>query len=112
MHEIDVIVAPIRFGGGTRLKILEALAHRMPLVSTTMGAEGIDVVDGTHALLRNDPKGFADAVLLLHRSAELRDRLTANGAALFAERYEWAIGVDKVAACASEAMAATTASGR
>lgn len=60
-------IAPIRVGGGTRIKIVEAFAHRRPVVSTTKGCEGLDVVDGTHLLVADDPKRFAEqCALLLH----------------------------------------------
>ena len=58
----SVVVAPIRFGGGTRIKILEALAHRKALVSTTMGAEGIEVQSGKNLLLADSPQGFREGM--------------------------------------------------
>ena len=51
----DVAIVPLRYGSGTRLKILESFAHRVPVVSTTIGAEGLQVEDGTHLLLADDP---------------------------------------------------------
>ena len=57
----DMAVIPIRFGSGTRIKIIEAFAHRVPVVSTTIGAEGLDALDGVHLLLADEPEAFADA---------------------------------------------------
>ena len=57
--EAAVCVAPIRQGGGTRLKILEAMALGTPVVATSKGAEGLDVIDGEHLLLADDPETFA-----------------------------------------------------
>ena len=55
----DLVVVPIRAGGGTRIKLLEAFAHRRPVVSTTLGAEGIEARHGTHVLLADTPRDFA-----------------------------------------------------
>ena len=55
----DVAVVPLRIGSGTRLKILESFAHRIPVVSTTIGADGLDVEDGVHLLLADRPEEFA-----------------------------------------------------
>jgi glycosyltransferase involved in cell wall biosynthesis len=81
------VVVPIRSGGGTRIKILEAFAHRRPVVSTTIGAEGLEVVDGTHLLIADDVTGFADAcVRLLHDDA-LCQQLVEAGSQLHADHY-------------------------
>ena len=58
--EAAVCVVPIRQGGGTRLKILEAMALGTPVVATSKGAEGLDAVDGEHLLLADDPATFAN----------------------------------------------------
>ena len=57
----DVVLVPIRFGSGTRLKILEAFAHRIPVVSTSLGAEGLDAVDEHHLLIADTPNAIAAA---------------------------------------------------
>lgn len=88
-----VAVAPIRQGGGTRLKILEAMALGTPVVATSKGAEGLDVADGEHLLLADDPQRFADAVLRLLADDVLAARLRRNARQLVEERYDWdAIG--------------------
>jgi GT2 family glycosyltransferase/ubiquinone/menaquinone biosynthesis C-methylase UbiE len=58
-----VVVAPIRYGAGMKGKVAEALAHGLPVVTTTVGAEGMGLEDGVHALVRDDAKGFADALV-------------------------------------------------
>jgi glycosyltransferase involved in cell wall biosynthesis len=63
--EVRVVCCPILSGGGTRIKILEAAAYGKPVVSTTIGAEGIDMRDGEEILLRDDPRYFADACIRL-----------------------------------------------
>ncbi|MGC9025004.1 MAG: glycosyltransferase family 4 protein, partial [Chloroflexia bacterium] len=82
-------VVPLRQGGGTRLKILESLALGTPVVSTSKGAEGLEVEDGRHLLLADTPESFAEAVLALLRDRALWARLSAQGRALVAERYDW-----------------------
>jgi glycosyltransferase involved in cell wall biosynthesis len=68
------VVAPIHWGAGTRVKILEALAHRLPVVSTTVGAEGLGLVDGQHLLIADTPEAFAEAcVRALDGGRELAD---------------------------------------
>lgn len=61
----DAVVAPIFFGGGTRIKIIEAMAFGRPIIATTLAAEGLALVDGVHVLLADDPTAMADAVLRL-----------------------------------------------
>lgn len=78
----DVAIVPIRAGGGTRIKILEAFAHRVPVVSTTMGAEGIDAIDGEHLLIGDDAESLARACLRLKSSPALARSLTQRAAAL------------------------------
>jgi len=84
-----ISVVPIRFGSGTRLKVLEAMANRLPQVSTTLGAEGIDVIDGRDILLADDPDSFALACLRLLDEPELRSVVADGGEALWVERYQW-----------------------
>lgn len=83
----DQLVAPIRVGGGTRIKILEAFARRLPVVTTPVGAEGLDVVDGVHALMRESVDGVADACLYLLRDPALAGSLVSRGAAFHEEHH-------------------------
>jgi glycosyltransferase involved in cell wall biosynthesis len=82
-------VVPLRLGGGTRLKILEAMALGTPVVSTTKGAEGLEVCDGEHVLLAPDPATFARRVVDLLDSANLRERLAAAARELVEVKYNW-----------------------
>lgn len=89
VSQAAVCIVPIRQGGGTRLKILEAMALGTPVVATTKGAEGLDIVDGEHFLCADDPHTFAArTVLLLHDSA-LRHRLADNARRLVETTYDW-----------------------
>lgn len=87
-----VVVVPLRVGGGTRLKIYEAMAAGKAVVSTSIGAEGLDVHDGTDVMLADDPGAFAQATIVLLRDADLR-RAYEREAARLAAKYDWsAIG--------------------
>jgi glycosyltransferase involved in cell wall biosynthesis len=82
-------VVPLKVGGGTRLKILEAMALRTPVVATSKGAEGLDVTPGEDILIADEPRAFADAVLRLLTDQALRAGLAANGRRLVETRYSW-----------------------
>jgi sugar transferase (PEP-CTERM/EpsH1 system associated) len=87
--EGSVYVVPLRIGGGTRLKIFEAMAMGRAVVSTTIGAEGLPVTSGENVLIADDPRAFADAVVRLLRDVELRRRLEAAARRLVLEHYDW-----------------------
>jgi len=82
-------VVPLRVGGGTRLKILEAMALSTPVVSTTKGAEGLEITPGEDILIADEPTAFADAALRLLDDPTLRAKLAANGQRLVREQYGW-----------------------
>jgi glycosyltransferase involved in cell wall biosynthesis len=82
-------VVPLRVGGGTRLKVLEAMALGTPVVSTSKGAEGLDITPGEHLLVADDPDHFAQCVVKLITDPDLRDRLVVNGRRLVEEEYGW-----------------------
>lgn len=84
-----VAVVPVLAGSGTRIKILEAWAAGTPVVSTAIGAEGLEAEDGRHLLLADDPATLASAVTRLLGDAELRTRLGRSGQMLCQERYTW-----------------------
>ncbi|MCH8494537.1 MAG: glycosyltransferase [Balneolales bacterium] len=84
-----VYVVPLRMGGGTRLKIMEAMAVKKPIVSTSIGCEGIDVVHGKSILIADSPDDFANRVLQLFQEPELTNELTKGGYELVEHRYKW-----------------------
>ena len=90
LREADVVVVPLRVGGGTRLKIFEAMAVGKAVVSTTVGAEGLDVTHGEDILLADDAASFAESVTALLRDATRRETLGRAAAAL-AARYDWSV---------------------
>jgi polysaccharide biosynthesis protein PslH len=85
----DVVVVPIRFGGGTRIKILEAFAHRIPVVSTTVGCEGLEVAHGEHLLIADDPDGLAESSELLLTDLARRRALVEGAYDLYTRHYRW-----------------------
>ena len=84
-----VVVVPLRLGGGTRLKIVEAMAMGKAIVSTTLGAEGIEAVSGRDLLIEDEPAGFADAVNRLLAGPSLAARIGQSARQLAVNRYGW-----------------------
>ena len=85
----SVYIVPLRIGGGTRLKIFEALSMGKAVISTTIGAEGLPLVDGRHFVCADSPDDFARAVVALLRDPGLRKRLGNAGRELVRENYSW-----------------------
>lgn len=96
-------VVPLRKGGGTRLKVLEALALGTPIVATSKGVEGLDLVPGRDALIADTAEAFAAATVQLLSSPELRQSLSAAGRAA-AARYDWARSVERLEALLEQAV--------
>ena len=94
LREATAIVVPLRIGGGTRIKIYEGMAMGKATVSTTIGAEGLDVQHQRDILLEDTPSGFADAIITLLQNEEARRRLEA-GAAATARKYDWSVITEK-----------------
>ena len=90
-----VTVVPLRIGGGMRLKIVESFAMRIPVVSTTIGCEGIACRDGEHLAVSDTEEGFAEQVVRLLNDAGGRDRLTENAFRLAQSRYRWEIAAEE-----------------
>jgi glycosyltransferase involved in cell wall biosynthesis len=86
----DVALVPLHFESGTRFKILEAGACGVPLVSTTLGAEGIPVVDGREILIADQPEAFADAIVRLIEDKAFASRLAANCRQLVRDEFSLA----------------------
>jgi glycosyltransferase involved in cell wall biosynthesis len=89
MSESAVNIVPIRTGSGTRYKILEALSMQQAVVSTSVGAEGLGVVDGVHLRIADDPETFTSAITELLESPEKRSELGRAGRAHVVERFDW-----------------------
>jgi glycosyltransferase involved in cell wall biosynthesis len=89
MKDAAVYIVPLRIGGGTRLKIFEAMAMGKAVVSTTVGAEGLPVTNGEQVMLADDPHTFARAVVGLMRDIDRRRQIESAARALVVERYDW-----------------------
>lgn len=89
LDKASVYIVPLRIGGGTRLKIYEALAMGMPVVSTTIGAEGLSLVDDVHLLRADSTAAFAASIVTLLRNPALRTSLGEAGRQLMEENYGW-----------------------
>ena len=87
--EATVFVVPLRIGSGTRLKILEALAMGKAIVSTSVGAEGLDLKDGEEIFVADESTVFAEAVIRLLTDGSLRRRIGENGRARVERDYDW-----------------------
>lgn len=94
--QATVYVAPLRVGGGTRLKLLEAMAMGRPVVATRLGAEGYPVTDGQQLMLADTPDEFAGAVISLLQSPERRVALGESARSFVERRYDWRVIVPRV----------------
>lgn len=100
------LVVPLRIGGGTRLKIVEGMAMARPIVSTTLGAEGIDAVPERDILIADDGEAFAAAVLRLLGDPGLGARLGGSARKLAVEKYAWSSAADTLERLYREVIAA------
>ncbi|MEW6572045.1 MAG: glycosyltransferase family 4 protein [Bacillota bacterium] len=89
LAQASVVVTPIRFGAGIRNKVLEAFAVKRPVVSTSLGCEGLSVEPGIHLEVADTPSIFAEAVIRLLRDPTRRSSLAENSRHLVKEKYEW-----------------------
>jgi len=90
LESAAVVVVPLRIGGGTRIKIYEAMGMERAVVSTTIGAEGLDVTDGEHIVLADEPAVFADAVVRLLRAPDRAARIGEDAATHVRAHFGWA----------------------
>jgi glycosyltransferase involved in cell wall biosynthesis len=101
-HGHQVMVAPIRAGSGTRLKILEAFAAGIPVVSSTLGAEGIPAEHGRHLLLADTSADFAHEVVRVLGDGALAESLTGAAVVLVRQHYDWSLVAGRLVACYEE----------
>lgn len=91
-----IYVVPLRIGGGTRLKILQALAMKKAVISTSVGCEGIDIEPGKDLIVSDDSRDFANKVIMLSKDRGLRRKLGENGRSLILQKYDWKAIVEKL----------------
>jgi len=89
IEEIPIMINPMVMGSGLKNKVLEAFMLRCGVVSTSLGVESIEVEDGVHCAIHDDPEAFASSILNLLNNPEQKDRLAANGAGLIRSSYTW-----------------------
>ncbi len=89
LDRATVFIVPLRIGGGTRLKIYEALSMGLPVVSTTIGAEGLSLIDNVHLLRADTPAEQASAIVRLLRQPALRTALSEAGRKLMLDHHDW-----------------------
>lgn len=100
--QADAVIVPLRAGGGTRIKILEAFAHRCPVVSTSLGIEGIAARSGHNFLAADDRMAFAGQCSRMMSDRQLREKLVHNGFQLVHEKYRTAIAHQIIHNCCSQ----------
>ena len=89
LHAASVYVAPLATGAGTRTKLLEAMAAGLPVVTTTVGIEGIEAIDGHQVMLADPPEATTAGVLRHSRGSRRRRRLGVAARRLAEARYDW-----------------------
>jgi polysaccharide biosynthesis protein PslH len=95
----SAFIVPLRSGSGTRLKILEALSMGSPVISTSIGCQGIEVTNGTDIIVIDKPEEFAKEVVGILKNKDLRQKLIKNGRRLIEEKYNWGViigNLDKI----------------
>jgi polysaccharide biosynthesis protein PslH len=98
LQRAAVVAVPVRIGGGTRLKVVEGLAMAKPMVSTSLGCEGLAVRDGEHLLIGDNPGSFALRILALFEDPALGNALGQAGHMLTERKYSWELAGEQVEA--------------
>lgn len=111
LEQTAALIVPVRAGGGMRVKILEALARGLPIVSTTIGYEGIELTPEQHLLVGDTPEAFAAALVRLLRDPALGRRLAADGRRVAEQVYDWRVVNPGVEAAYEAALARAAARG-
>ena len=104
MEEAAAYIVPLRIGGGTRLKIYEAMAMEKAIVSTSIGAEGLPVTNGEEIVLADTPESFAEAVVKLLKNADFANEIGRRAAARVRKEFGWESVADSFAAICERSM--------
>jgi glycosyltransferase involved in cell wall biosynthesis len=92
--DADIFVAPIRFGGGVKVKIIDAMSYGVPVITTTKGAEGLEARHGEHFLIADSPKEFVENIRLLIENVELRRSLGIKAREYVLEHHDINRGIE------------------
>ena len=104
MEKASVYIVPIRIGGGTRLKIYEAMAMELPIVSTKIGAEGLPLTDVAEILLRDTPHEFAEALVKLLKDKSFAGKIGKQAGQTVREKFGWQKVADDFARLCEQAI--------
>ncbi len=96
MEKAALLVVPVRAGSGMRVRILDAFARGMPVVTTNVGLEGINAQPGKDVLVEDTPEGFCAAVISLLKNPNLQKQLGENGRALAETVYDWKVALRRL----------------
>jgi len=96
VSKANVCVVPLRIGGGIRIKIIELLSMKKAIVTTSIGIEGIDVIDGEHLIVKDSENDFADTIIKLFNDDDLVYKLGYNGFNLIKNKYGWNIIAEQI----------------
>ncbi len=107
LRRADVSIVPLRIGGGTRLKVIEAFATGIPVVSTSVGAEGLGVEPSTDLLIGDEPRSFAAACCDIIEDERLREAVVRSGHAHFDRHFRWSAVCEQVADLATTTLSST-----
>lgn len=112
MERAAAYVIPLRIGGGTRLKVYEAMAMEKPIISTTLGAEGLPVRDGVELVLADDAQSFADATARVLRDTTLARQIGQQAAHTVRAKFGWGGVAEEFAGLCDKALLAAKTTGR
>ena len=104
LADYDSMAVPLRVGGGTKLKVLDAMACALPVVTTSIGAEGLSLTHRAEAWIADTPEAFVEGLLALNRDPELAARMAANARAHVAARFSWPVIEERLARWLAEAL--------
>ena len=88
-EKAKITIVPLKIGSGTRLKIFESMAYGRPIVSTSIGAEGIEIKNGEEIIIADGHLNFAKSIIYLHRNKEFYEKIRINARRIVEERYDW-----------------------
>ena len=96
IRKSDICIAPLRYGSGTRLKILEYMALGKPVISTSKGAEGLEYINSVNMIIEDNIDSFPERILELIEKKSKRDEIGKNARQLIEEKYDWDIYKEKL----------------